>query len=62
MKILPILLFFISTFFVTLDTAAQENLEKTKDTIAQKTKYGLSVWCRPIKTFAQWFGGWVSRF
>jgi len=41
MKILPILLFFISTFFVTLDTAAQENLEKTKDTIAQKTKYGL---------------------
>ena len=41
MKILPILLFFISTFFVTLDTAAQENLEKTKDTIVQKTKYGL---------------------
>jgi len=41
MKILPILLFFISTLFATLNTVAQENLEKTKDTIAQKTKYGL---------------------
>lgn len=41
MKILPILLFFISALFATLDTAAQENLEKTKDTLAQKTKYGL---------------------
>ena len=41
MKILPILLFFISTLFATLDTVAQENLEKTQDTIVQKTKYGL---------------------
>lgn len=41
MKILPILLFFISTLFATLDTVAQENLEKAQDTIVQKTKYGL---------------------
>ena len=41
MKILPILLFFISTLFATLDTVAQENLEKAQDTLALKTKYGL---------------------
>jgi hypothetical protein len=41
MKILPILLFFISTLFATLDTVAQESTEKKPDTTAQKTKYGL---------------------
>jgi len=41
MKILPILLFFISTLFATPDIVAQESTEKKPDTTAQKTKYGL---------------------
>ena len=41
MKIAHILLFFISTLFATLDTVAQDDLEKTKDTLINKSKYGL---------------------
>ena len=59
MKILPILLFFISTLFATLDTVAQESTEKKTRHHGSKNQIRIALWPRPIKAFAKCFGGWI---